>query len=140
MFGNGFVNPYMYQPFTGGAASMASGASTMASSAGRTGLLSKFSWGGLLSGASKTLNVVNQAIPIFYQVRPMFNNAKTMLRIMGAVKDDGSSKKTVSNQQPRQQTQTIQNYSYNQPVNQQNFSTRQSGTIINRNENPTFFI
>lgn len=38
-------------------------------------------WGGLLDGAQKTLGVINQAIPIVYQVKPIINNAKTMLKI-----------------------------------------------------------
>ena len=38
-------------------------------------------WTGLLSNTQKTLNIVNQAIPIVYQVKPMINNAKTMFRI-----------------------------------------------------------
>lgn len=38
-------------------------------------------WGNLLDGTQKTLGVINQAIPIVYQVKPIINNAKTMLRI-----------------------------------------------------------
>ncbi len=52
------------------------------------GIRPKFDWGNFLSNTQKTLNVVNQAIPIFYQIKPIFNNAKTMFRIMGALKDD----------------------------------------------------
>ena len=36
----------------------------------------------------KTLNVINQAIPVYYQVKPIYNNAKTMLRMVNALKDD----------------------------------------------------
>ena len=46
-----------------------------------TGMLSKLglagksiNWGGLLNNASKTLGVVNQAIPLVKQAGPMFNN------------------------------------------------------------------
>jgi hypothetical protein len=42
-----------------------------------------FSWSGLLNGTQKTLNIINQAIPVFYQVKPIWNNAKTMFRIIG---------------------------------------------------------
>ncbi len=48
----------------------------------------KFNWSEFLSNTQKTLNVVNQAIPIFYQIKPIWNNAKTMFRIMGAIKED----------------------------------------------------
>lgn len=62
--------------------------------AGRGGLLSSlfggktavasaktFSFSNLLNGASKTLGVINQAIPVVYQVKPIWNNAKTMFRV-----------------------------------------------------------
>lgn len=42
-------------------------------------------WGGLLDGAQKTLGVINQAIPIVYQVKPIINNAKTMFRIANVI-------------------------------------------------------
>lgn len=57
------------------------------------GFAGKTNWSGLLTGAGKTLNVINQAIPIIYQVRPIWNNAKTMFRIAGALKDDPTSAK-----------------------------------------------
>lgn len=38
-------------------------------------------WGTLLDGTSKTLGVINQAIPVIYQVKPIMNNAKTMFKI-----------------------------------------------------------
>ena len=42
---------------------------------------STFTFTGLLNGASKTLGVINQAIPVFYQIKPIINNAKTMYRV-----------------------------------------------------------
>ena len=118
MYGNSFVNPYMYQPYYQSAnlvnglrginsannLSRVAGIGSINNNLGGIkGLLGKFSFSGFLNGASKTLNVVNQAIPIFYQVKPMFNNAKTMFRIMGAVKEDNiynnkNNQQTVSNQ------------------------------------------
>ena len=38
-------------------------------------------WSGLLSNTQKTLNIVNQAIPIVYQIKPMVNNAKTIFKV-----------------------------------------------------------
>lgn len=52
----------------------------------------KFNWGGLLNNTQRTLGIINQAIPIFYQVRPMWNNAKVMFNIMNAVKGDDKPK------------------------------------------------
>ena len=47
-----------------------------------TGLFRRgISFSNFLSNTQKTLNIVNQAIPIVYQVRPIFKNAKTMFRV-----------------------------------------------------------
>lgn len=149
MYGNNFFNPYMYQPYQQ-ASNLARGLGSMsginnlskASSLGNTttnlagikGLLGKFSFSGFLNGASKTLNVINQAIPVFYQVRPMFNNAKTMFRIMGAVKDDKPS----NSRNTRNQIQN-QSISNNSNDNTQIIASNQSYQNYNE-ENPTFFI
>lgn len=47
----------------------------------KASILGKVNWGSLLSNAQKTLNVVNQAIPLYYQVKPVFNNIKTLGKI-----------------------------------------------------------
>ena len=166
MFGNGFYNPYMYQPYhqtaniarnlggfaganasniagngmsraLGGFTGNAVGSSTGSGLAnGLGGLLSKFSFSGFLNGASKTLNVVNQAIPIFYQVRPIINNAKTMFKIMGAVKDDDSSKNNVVTETRNNNTSTS---TISNRTNQR--ETTNSITPVNESiENPVFFI
>ncbi|MBQ9019472.1 MAG: hypothetical protein IJ097_04110 [Bacilli bacterium] len=44
-------------------------------------LLKNIKWGALLDGTQKTLGVINQAIPVVYQVKPIINNAKTMFKI-----------------------------------------------------------
>ncbi len=50
------------------------------------GLAKSINWGGLLDGTQKTLGVINQAIPIVYQVKPIINNAKTMFRIADSIR------------------------------------------------------
>ena len=35
----------------------------------------------IIGGISKTLNIVNQAIPLYKQVRPLINNASSILSI-----------------------------------------------------------
>lgn len=150
MYGNNFFNPFSYQgPYQ--ASNLArSGAniagnfarnnaltSTALSSAGKAGglsnLLGKFSFTGFLNGASKTLNIINQAIPVFYQVKPIFNNAKTMLRVISAVKEDKPSFK-----------QNTQNISTNVPVenniSNKNLKSTTQNIEIFKEENPTFFI
>ena len=49
---------------------------------------STFTFSGLLNGASKTLGVINQAIPVFYQIKPIINNAKTIFKIAGSMQEE----------------------------------------------------
>jgi len=44
-------------------------------------LMKSIKWGAVLDGTQKTLGVINQAIPIVYQVKPLFSNAKTLFKI-----------------------------------------------------------
>ena len=152
MYGNSFFNPYLNQPYyqtsnlmrglgnmnnMGNLGRTVSGINnTTTGLSGIKGLLGKFSFSSLLNGASKTLNVVNQAIPIFYQVKPIINNAKTMFRIVGAVKDDSTpTTKNTNNYQSMKQT------SSNKINNMNNNITFQDTDYKTFNEeNPTFFI
>ena len=43
--------------------------------------LKKINFNNLLDGTQKTLSVINQAIPIFYQVKPLLNNTKTLFKL-----------------------------------------------------------
>lgn len=76
-----------------------------------TSLLGRINWSSLLSNASKTLNVVNQAIPLYYQVKPMVKNLRTLGKIgseftkLGGSKENTTSNNTVNNIQ----TNTLQN-------------------------------
>lgn len=47
----------------------------------------KFNWNHFLDNTQRTLGVINQAIPIVYQVKPILANAKTMFRIASAIED-----------------------------------------------------
>ena len=42
---------------------------------------SKLSFTSILDNASKTINTINQIVPLYNQVRPMISNAKTALNI-----------------------------------------------------------
>ena len=53
----------------------------LTSNVAKTSFLSKINWSTLLSNTQKTLNVVNQAIPLYYQVKPIFGNIKTLGKI-----------------------------------------------------------
>lgn len=60
--------------------------------------LKKYNWNNFLNSTGRTLNVINQAIPIIYQVKPILNNAITMFRVMNAVRgSDGDSVSSNSN-------------------------------------------
>ena len=82
--------------------------------------IGKVNWGSLLTNTQKTLNVINQAIPVYYQVKPFYNNAKTMFRVMGALKDDKSSvnRANVSDNSNVNSSvnSTIKNTNQNRPV------------------------
>lgn len=49
------------------------------------------------TGTQKTLGVINQAIPLVYQVRPIFRNAKTMFRIADELKNGDTAEKVEAN-------------------------------------------
>lgn len=81
-----------------------------------------FSFTNLLNGASKTLGVINQAIPVVYQIKPIWNNAKTMFRV---AKELNSSNNETSNNK----------------VSSSNSDNNNSTKNINKSDNsPQFFI
>lgn len=93
-----FYNPYFY---------------SMPTESGISSILSKFSLSSIINGTSKTLNLVNQAIPVVKQVSPLMKNVKTMFNVMNEFK----------------KTETI--------------STTNTNTNIektNNDNNPTFFV
>ena len=50
----------------------------------------KYNWSNFLNGAQKTLNFVNQAIPVFYQLKPLYENAKTAFKVVNIIKSDNN--------------------------------------------------
>lgn len=64
----------------------------------RPSLLKGFSnikWGDVLNNTQKTLNVINQAIPVYYQIKPIFSNVRSLGRLVSAFNDNSTT--TVSN-------------------------------------------
>ena len=59
--------------------------------------LKSISWGSFLDGTSKTLGVINQAIPIVYQVKPLVNNAKTLFKISNIINGESSNISNINN-------------------------------------------
>lgn len=46
--------------------------------------LTNIKWGALLTNTQKTLNVINQAIPVYYQIKPVWQNIRSFGHIMSA--------------------------------------------------------
>lgn len=61
--------------------------------------LKNIKWGTFLEGTQKTLGVINQAIPIVYQVKPLIANTKTLFKIVNGVsgEETPSNNQTISN-------------------------------------------
>ena len=75
----------------------------------KTSLLTKgisaiksINWSTLLDGTQKTLGVINQAIPVVYQIKPIVSNAKTIFRIADSLKSDDTPTQNIV--QPEQST------------------------------------
>ena len=73
---------------------------------GLISLLKKVNFSNILNTTQKTLNVVNQAIPIVYQVKPLVNNAKTMFKVISAVKDNNTQSNNQNYYKTNQSTVT----------------------------------
>ena len=111
-------------------------------------------WGGLITNASKTLNVVNQAIPLVRQVGPMVNNMKSMLRVASIFKDETDKNPTTTNTNRKtsnsNSTARSNIYNHSKPTNNHN-TTLATSTTENRKKadykihqesdtSPTFFV
>lgn len=103
------------------------------------GITSKWSWNGFLTSTGKTLNVINQAIPIFYQVRPIVRNARTMFRVLGAVKDTPNHTTSNSSRTSSVQNSTNQSESSATNRNQTNDVISNEPTLT-QDGSPTFFL
>ncbi len=105
-----FNNPYLYQTVKPGIfARLFRGAAA-----------GGINWSGILSNTQKSLGIINQAIPLVYQVKPIINNAKTMFKIAGAMKEDTSSNNDTN-------------------IQEDNYSTNNSSYSNNENK-PIFYI
>lgn len=88
---------------------------------------SKLSFSSILTGAGKTLGVINQAIPVFYQVKPIWNNAKTMFKVAKQIKVSDNTKSNL----PLDNNKTINNKTSN--ITKDESKKEESNS-------PTFFI
>lgn len=81
--------------------------------------------GNILSGTQKTLNIINQAIPIVKQMQPVMKNAKTMFKIMNEFKKNENTTQKSNNSKNNQETN-------NENISQQKYEEYKEG--------PTFFV
>lgn len=133
MYGNNYFMPY----------TMPIGAFNRTLPIAKTGFLGKLggarsairgiNWGGLLNNASRTLGVINQAIPVVKQAGPMLNNMKSMIRLASAFKNETSPSKINNNQ--NNNVNNINN------VNSTNVITEEKKEIVSQEDYlPNFFI
>lgn len=74
-----------------------------------------FSFTSFLDGTQKTLGVINQAIPIVYQVKPMFQNAKTIFKIADEINKPVTVNEKSTVREESNSISTMQNNS-NRPI------------------------
>ncbi len=126
MYPNGFYNMPFTNPYN------AMGIAQAIPKSG--GLLSKLglrniNFGNILTNTSKTLNVINQAIPVVKQVGPMFNNMKSMLKVASLFNDATTP------------TNSTRNNNTKNTANIENNKTKENTTTNNSYSNsPNFFI
>ena len=92
-----------------------------AGTATKTGLLSKIfknglNWSTILTNTQKTLNIVNQTIPVIKQVGPVVNNAKTMFRVMNEFKKVDTPKKEIKQKKQQAEKKEDTQTNYNNPT------------------------
>ena len=97
---------------------------------GVTGAVKGFNWGGLLNNASRTLGVINQAIPVVKQAGPLLSNMKSMMRLATAFKNETSPKNKNISKDIETSTEVINNYK-NEEKNEVDYEN---------NYMPSFFI
>lgn len=77
-------------------------------------------WSSLLNNTSKTIGVVKEAIPIVKEVKPMFNNMRSLLKVASVFKDNTDIQKTEPSNNIKT-TNSINNHSSINTQNEPNF-------------------
>lgn len=122
--------PYMMP----GMAIPASNAAALGSTAkAGSSIFSKINLSSLLSNAQKTLGVVNQAIPLYYQVKPVFKNLKALGKIGKEFTKISGNNNQNSNESVQQEAVT--NISNNNDATTSNITDSQ-----NDYPTPTFYL
>lgn len=153
MFPNGYnFNMPFYQPYgnigmgiaprTGFVSGLRNGIGATARTGGlfsRLAGLKGINWQGLLNNTSRTLGVINQAIPIVKQVGPMYNNMKSMLKVASLFKDETDPSPRKSDNSKTNTTTNLKKT--NTSINENNYDKKENTIITNNYSNsPNFFI
>ena len=85
--------------------------------------------GTILNGTQRTLNIINQAIPVIKQMSPVVHNARTMFRVMNEFKKVDSKESTAKT--------TVNNVNKNSENIEENIQN--TNAYYNAN-GPTFFL
>lgn len=112
---NPFFNPMNMTRSVSPFATAGSSAINSISQATKTGGLfsrlggSKLTLSGILNGAQKTIGTVNQIVPLYNQVKPMFQNSKILLNVAKGLKGNNTSSRGSFRNKRR-------NYHYENPI------------------------
>ena len=92
-----YNNPYNFYPYmnsVNGFNAINGFPAAGVSRAARPGLFQAFrniKWNSILTNTQKTLNVINQAIPVYYQIKPIASNLRSFGKIMSAFNSPDNS-------------------------------------------------
>lgn|SRR5690554_3248540 len=76
----------------------------------------RISWNNLLNNTQKTLGIINQIIPIWYQIGPIYRNFKTMFKVASEInKSDDINTNTYSDNRKEDSNNITNNYDNNGP-------------------------
>lgn len=89
-------------------------------------------WSSLLNSTQKTLNFINQVIPVIRQVPPIYQNAKTMFRIMNEFRKIDTPTTSETTTTTTSQTTSSSNNNVQ--------TQRQESVNPNYGNGPTFFL
>lgn len=94
-----YNNPYNFYPyFNPGNTLLTSGVARNVARPSLFNAIRGIKWGTVLTNTQKTLNVINQAIPVYYQMKPIVNNIRSFGKIMTAITEPDSKEVTTPTQ------------------------------------------
>ena len=109
--------------------------------------ITQINWSKILSGADKTLGVVNQTIPLVRQTKPLFSNMKSMIKLAKAFREEvkptsNHSANNSTNQKSTNRKTSNNSLNNNSKLKQETNKEKEENTIVNNslNNTPSFFV